>query len=151
MRLASTPTPTRRTRTVAVSACAAAPVTLAGLSQAVPSVAADPAVATRVEMNAVRTIYAETLHPFPPGHTSASSPWPCMTQSWRLKATTSHTRCSRTHKRMHPPEVAAATAAYRVLSYYIPASAENLAADCAAPPAGLPHDVGINRVASPAH
>jgi hypothetical protein len=41
------------------------------------------------------------------------------------------------------PEVAAATAAYRVLSYYFPLSAENLAADYAAALAGIPDGVGM--------
>jgi hypothetical protein len=41
------------------------------------------------------------------------------------------------------PEVAAATAAYRVLSYYFPLSAENLAADYAAALAGVSDGVGM--------
>jgi hypothetical protein len=40
------------------------------------------------------------------------------------------------------PEVAAATAAYRVLSHYFPASVENLAADYAAFLARIPNGVG---------
>jgi hypothetical protein len=41
------------------------------------------------------------------------------------------------------PEVAASTAAYRVLSYYFPASAGNLAADYATSLAGIPDGVGM--------
>lgn len=126
--------------TVGVSTAAV----LAAPSQAVPGAASDPAVITEWNAIAARTIFTENSTPIPAsglyfGFVSIAmydavvaieggyAPY--------LKQPRAHAKAS--------PEVAAATAAYRVLSHYFPGSAANLGVDYAASLADIPNGVGM--------
>lgn len=124
--------------TVALVVAGAAP------SQAVPKVASDPAVVTEWNTIAARTIFAENSTPIP-----ASGLYFVFVSIAVYDAVVTieggyepYARQPRAHAHASP-EVAAATAAYRVLSHYFPASAENLAAAYAESLAGIPDGVGM--------
>ena len=113
-------------------------------SQAEPPVAADPAVITEWNAIAARTIFTENSTPIPAsglyfGFVSIAMYDAVVTIEGHYEP---YATLPRAHANASP-EVAAATAAYRVLSHYFPASAGNLAADYAASLAGIPDGVGM--------
>ena len=134
-----------RLLTVAIvaAACGAAQVVLAAPSQADPPVASDPAAITEWNRIAARTILTENATPIPTsglyfGFVSLAIYDAVVAIEGGYKP---YADQARPHANASP-EVAAATAAYRVLSYYFPASAKNLAADYAASLAGVADGVG---------
>lgn len=128
---------------VVSSVCVAASAVLAGPSQAAAPVAADPAVITEWNVIAARTIFTENLVAVPRSglyfgfmHIAMYDAVVAIEGGYEPYA----------YRAAAPPtasaEVAAATAAYRVLKEYFPASAANLTADYTAFLAGVPNGVG---------
>jgi hypothetical protein len=122
--------------------CVAISTVVSAPSQADPPTASDPAVITEWNAIAVRTIFTENATPVPSsglyfGFVSIAMYDAVVTIEGRYEP---YAPQPRAHANASP-EVAAATAAYRVLSYYFPASADNLAADYAASLAGIPAGV----------
>jgi len=108
----------------------ATPGAPASPAQATPAVARDPAVITTWDAIAVRTIVVQGLKPPPVaqlylGFVSAAIYNAVVTIDGRFAPYTTQPRPP-AHA---SPEAAAATAAYRVLAVYFPASAEQLTAD----------------------
>jgi hypothetical protein len=136
----------RRVLAAAIAAvtCILAPVAVATPSAAAPPVASDPAEIGKWHEIAVRTIF--------PGFTSAV---PAVPLYLSLVSTAMYNAVVTIEGGYEPyveqpraqahasPEVAAVTAAYRVLSHYVPGSAEKLAADYAASLADVPNGVGM--------
>jgi hypothetical protein len=121
----------------------ATPAALTSPAQATPRVARDPAVITTWDAIAVRTIVVQGLKPPPVaqlylGFVSAAMYNAVVTIDGRF---TPYARQPRAHAHASP-EAAAATAAYRVLAVYFPASAEQLTADYQASLAHIPNGVG---------
>ena len=123
---------------VATTAVVAAP------SQAAPGVASDPAVVTEWNAIAARTIFDENATPIP-----SSSLYFGFVSIAMYDAVVAieggyepYAKQPRAHRHASP-EVAAATAAYRVLRYYFPASADNLEASYAASLADIPRGAGM--------
>ena len=124
--------------------CLATPAVIAAPSHAVPPVGSDPAVVTEWNGIAARTIFTENASPIPSSalyfaFVSIAMHDAVVAIEGRYKPHTDQPRAQANAS----PEVAAATAAYRVLSYYFPLSAENLAADYAAALAGVSDGVGM--------
>ena len=124
--------------------CLATPAVIAAPSHAVPPVGSDPAVVTEWNAIAARTIFTENASPIPSSalyfaFVSIAMHDAVVAIEGRYKPYTDQPRAQANAS----PEVAAATAAYRVLSYYFPLSAENLAADYAAALAGVSDGVGM--------
>jgi hypothetical protein len=124
--------------------CVASSTVVSAPSQADPTVAADPAVITEWNAIAARTIFTENATPIPAsglyfGFVSIAMYDAVVTIEGGYEP---YAEQPRAHANASP-EVAAATAAYRVLSYYFPASADNLAADYAGSLAGIPDGVGM--------
>lgn len=124
--------------------CLATPAVIAAPSHAVPPVGSDPAVVTEWNAIAARTIFTENASPIPSSalffaFVSIAMHDAVVAIEGRYKPHTDQPRAQANAS----PEVAAATAAYRVLSYYFPLSAENLAADYAAALAGVSDGVGM--------
>jgi hypothetical protein len=124
----------------------ATPAALARPAQAGPRVARDPAVIRTWNAIAVRTIVVEGLKPPPVaqlylGFVSAALYNAVVTIDGRFAPYASQPR-PRGHA---SPEAAAATAAYRVLSVYFPASAERLTVDYQASLARIPDGVAKTR------
>ena len=121
----------------------ATPAALTSPARATPRVARDPAVIRTWDAIAVRTIVVQGLKPPPVtqlylGFVSAAMYNAVVTIDGRF---TPYTTQPRAHAHASP-EAAAATAAYRVLSVYFPASAEQLTADYQASLARIPNGVG---------
>ena len=121
----------------------ATPAALTRPAQAGPRVARDPAVITIWDAIAVRTIVVQGLKPPPVtqlylGFVSAAMYNAVVTIDGRFAPYTTQPR-AHAHA---SPEAAAATAAYRVLSVYFPASAEQLTADYQASLTRIPNGVG---------
>jgi hypothetical protein len=124
--------------------CVTVSIVVSTPSQADPPVPADPAVITEWNAIAARTIFAENATPVPAsglyfGFVSIAMYDAVVTIEGRYEP---YAELPRAHANASP-EVAAATAAYRVLSHYFPASAGRLAADYAASLAGIPEGVGL--------
>ncbi len=123
-----------------------AQVVLATPVQAVPPASSDPAVVTAWNGIANRTIFAENATPVPAsglyfGFVSLAVYDAVVTIEGGYQP---YTRLPRAHPRASSA-AAAATAAYRVLSHYFPASAQNLAGDYTVSLAGIPDGVGKAR------
>jgi hypothetical protein len=121
----------------------ATPAALTSPAQAAPRVARDPAVITTWDAIAVRTIVVQGLKPPPVaqlylGFVSAAMYNAVVTIDGQFAPYTTQPR-AHAHA---SPEAAAATAAYRVLSVYFPASAEQLTADYQASLSRIPNGVG---------
>jgi hypothetical protein len=121
----------------------ATPAALTSPAQATPRVARDPAVIRTWDAIAVRTIVVQGLKPPPVaqlylGFVSAAMYNAVVTIDGRFAPYTTQPR-AHAHA---SPEAAAATAAYRVLSVYFPASADQLTADYQASLARIPNGVG---------
>ena len=132
------------TAALVTTACAATQAGLAAPSQAVVPVASDPAVIPEWNAIAARTIFTENSTPIPAsglyfGFVSLAVYDAVVTIEGGYEPYADQPRAHANAS----PEVAAATAAYRVLSYYFPASAERLAGDYAASLAGIPEGVGM--------
>jgi hypothetical protein len=132
------------TAALVAAACVATQASLAAPSQAAPPVASDPAVITEWNAIAARTIFTENSTPIPAsglyfGFVSLAVYDAVVTIEGGYEPYADQPRAHANAS----PEVAAATAAYRVLSYYFPASAERLAADYASSLAGIPQGVGM--------
>ena len=131
------------TAALATLACLCASVVVAGPSQAVPEVGRDPAVIAEWNAIAERTISTENATPVP-----ASPLYFAFTAIAMHDAVAAIEGDFETYlpaPRVHAhasPEVAAATAAHRVLRHYFPASAANLDRDYAAFLAEVPNGVG---------
>jgi len=135
----------RRAIAVAIAAtvCILAPVAVAAPSQAAPPVASDPASISKWHAIIARTVAAEN-----------ATPVPAMAFYFSLASIAMYDAVVTIEGGYEPylpqprahahasPEVAAATAAYRVLTHYFPTSADNLAADYAASLAEVPEGVG---------
>ena len=124
----------------------ATPAALAPPAQAAPPVARDPAVISIWNAIAVRTIVVQGLKPPPVaqlylGFVSAAIYNAVVTIDGRF---TPYASQPRPHGHASP-EAAAATAAYRVLSGYFPASAEQLTVDYQASLAQIPDGVAKTR------
>ena len=124
----------------------ATPAALARPAQAGPQVARDPAVIRTWNAIAVRTIVVEGLKPPPVaqlylGFVSAAVYNAVVTIDGRFTPYASQPRPP-AHA---SPEAAAATAAYRVLGVYFPASAEQLTVDYQASLAQIPDGVAKTR------
>jgi hypothetical protein len=124
---------------VTVALLLAAPVALTSSAQAAPPVSSDPAVITNWDAIAVRTIIVEGLKPPPVaqlylGFVSAAMYNAVVTIDGRFSP---YIEQPRPHRHASP-EAAAATAAYRLLGHYFPASAGALAADYQASLAQIP-------------
>jgi hypothetical protein len=135
--------PVRATVVVVAALLLATPAAPASPAQATPAVARDPAVITTWDAIAVRTIVVQGLKPPPVtqlylGFVSAAMYNAVVTIDGRFAPYTTQPR-AHAHA---SPEAAAATAAYRVLSVYFPASAEQLTADYQASLARIPNGVG---------
>jgi hypothetical protein len=137
-------------RSVAVFTVAlllATPVALTSSAQAAPPrVARDPAVITNWDAIAVRTIIVEGLKPPPVaqlylGFVSAAMYNAVVTIDGRFAPYVEQPRPHRSAS----PEAAAATAAYRLLGHYFPASAGALAADYQASLAQIPDSAAKRR------
>jgi hypothetical protein len=133
----------RATVVVMAALLLATPAGLTSPAQATPPVARDPAVITTWDAIAVRTIVVQGLKPPPVaqlylGFVSAAIYNAVVTIDGRF---TPYTTQPRAHAHASP-EAAAATAAYRVLSVYFPASAEQLTVDYQASLAQIPNGVG---------
>jgi hypothetical protein len=132
------------TAALAAVACILVPAVVATPSQAVPEVGSDPAVITEWNAIATRTIFTENGTPV------QSSPLYFSFVSIAMYDAVvtieggfePYAEQPRAHAHASP-EVAAATAAFRVLSHYFPASAANLAADYAASLTDVPDGVGM--------
>jgi hypothetical protein len=129
---------------VVATVCVVSSGAVSAPSQADPRIDADPAVITEWNAIATRTIFTENATPIPAsslyfGFVSIAMYDAVVTIEGGYEP---YAELPRAHAHASP-EVAAATAAYRVLSHYFPASAENLAADYAASLAGIPHGVGM--------
>ena len=132
------------TATVVATVCVATSAALASPSHADPVVASNPAVITSWNATAARTILTENAVPVP-----ASALYFGFVSIAMYDAVVAieggyepYAEQPRAHAHASP-EVAAATAAYRTLKYFFPASADNLAADYATSLAGIPNGVGI--------
>jgi hypothetical protein len=137
----------RKRRAVAAAIAATlsilAPVAVAGPSQATPPIAADPAEIGKWHAIATRTVVTEH-----------GTPAATMALYFSLASIAMYDAVVTIEGGYEPyapqpraqanasPEVAAATAAYRVLSHYFPKSADNLAADYAASLSDIPDGVG---------
>ena len=137
----------RRRRALAASiiatACILAPMAVAAPSQATPPVAADPAEIGKWHAIAVRTVATEY-----------GTPAATMALYFSLASIAMYDAVVTIEGGYQPyvpqprahanasPEVAAATAAYRVLSHYFPKSADKLAADYATSLSDIPEGVG---------
>ena len=126
-----------------VAACVVIPAGLATPGHAKPRVASDPSVITEWNEIAARTIFAENLTPIPLsglyfGFVSIAMYDAVATIEGGYEP---YAEQPRPHAHASP-EVAAASAAYRVLSTYFPASADNLDASYAATLARIPNGVG---------
>jgi hypothetical protein len=115
----------------------------AAAGQADPGTAADPAVITEWNAITARTVFTENAVPVP-----ASGLYFGFVAIAVYDAVvaieggfTPYAKQSRAHRKAFP-EVAAATAAHRVLSTYFPSSAASLAADYATSLADIPDGVG---------
>jgi hypothetical protein len=133
----------RATVVVVAALLLATPASLASSAQAAPPVARDPAVITTWDAIAVRTIIVEGLKPPPVaqlylGFVSAAIYNAVVTIDGQFEP---YARQPRAHAHASP-EAAAATAAYRLLSVYFPASADALTADYQASLAQIPNGVG---------
>ncbi|HEX5859880.1 MAG TPA: vanadium-dependent haloperoxidase [Microbacterium sp.] len=136
----------RRTLAAAIAAavCIIAPAAVAAPSQAAPRVAADPAEIGKWHELAVRTIFPQYVPAVPavPLHLSLVS-----TAMYNAVVTIEggyEPYVEQPRAQAHAsPEVAAVTAAYRVMSHYFPGTAETLAADYAASLADVPNGVGM--------
>ena len=113
-------------------------------AEAHPPVAADPAVITQWNAIADRTIFAENATPVP-----ASALYFGFVSIAMYDAVVAieggyepYNDQPRAHRHASP-EVAAATAAYKVLRHYFPASAATLEADYRESLAGIPNGVGL--------
>ena len=131
------------TAALAALACLLVPAIVAVPSQAVPQVGRDPAVITEWNAIASRTISTENATPVP-----ASPLFFAFTSIAMHDAVAAiegdfepYLEQPRAHAHASP-DVAAATAAHRVLRHYFPASAGNLDADYAAFLADVPNGVG---------
>lgn len=136
---------TARLPTIAVlaAACLAPSVVAAAPGHAVPPVAANPAVIAEWNAIAARTL-AENATPIPVsplyyGFVSIAVYDAVVAIEGGYEPYAARPRA---HHRASP-QVAAATAAYRVLRHYFPASAERLAEDYSASLADVPHGVGL--------
>ena len=124
----------------------ATPAALTSPAQATPRVARDPAVIRTWDAIAVRTIVVQGLKPPPVtqlylGFVSAAIYNAVVTIDGQFAPYTTQPR-AHAHA---SPEAAAATAAYRVLSVYFPASADQLTADYQASLAQIPNGVAKTR------
>jgi hypothetical protein len=124
----------------------ATPAALASSAQAAPPVARDPAVITTWHAIAVRTIVVEGLKPpvvaqLYLGFVSAAMYNAVVTIDGRFAPYAGQPRAHANAS----PEAAAATAAYRVLSVYFPASADQLTVDYQASLAQIPNGVAKTR------
>jgi hypothetical protein len=124
----------------------ATPAALASSAQAAPPVARDPAVITTWHAIAVRTIVVGGLKPpvvaqLYLGFVSAAMYNAVVTIDGRFAP---YAEQPRAHANASP-EAAAATAAYRVLSVYFPASADQLTVDYQASLAQIPNGVAKTR------
>lgn len=132
------------TAAVAAFACVAASAVFAGPSQAAaPPTAADPAIINEWNVIAERTIYTENATPVSSsslyfGFVSIAMYDAVVTIEGGYEPYAGRVRGLPNAS----PEVAAATAAYRVLKHYFPASAANLTADYSAFLAGESNGVG---------
>lgn len=132
------------TAAVVASACLLVPAVVAVPSHAAPDVASDPAVITEWNAIAQRTIITENGTPV------QSSPLYFSFVSIAMYDAVvtieggfePYIEQPRAHAHASP-EVAAATAAFRVLSHYFPASAANLTTDYANSLADIPLGVGM--------
>jgi hypothetical protein len=138
------PTRTRRLVTAAVVAgCVAIPTLHARPAEAVPRVAADPAVVTTWNTIAGRTIYTENATPIPSSGLYFGFVSIAMFDAVAAIEGGFATYADQPRPQAYAsPEVAAATAAYRVLLEYFPSSAVNLSADYARSLARVPDGVG---------
>ena len=134
-----------RVSTIAVlaAACLVPSVVVAAPGQAGPPVAADPAVIAEWNAIAARTIFTENATPVPVsglyfGFVSIAVYDAVVAIEGGYEPYAAKPRAHRHAS----PEVAAATAAYRVLSHYFPASAEKLAEDYSATLADVPNGAG---------
>ena len=137
----------RRRRALAASiiatVCILAPMAVGAPSQATPPVAADPAEIGKWHAIAARTVATEY-----------GAPAATMALYFSLASIAMYDAVVTIEGGYQPylpqprahanasPEVAAATAAYRVLSHYFPTSADKLAADYAASLSDIPEGVG---------
>ena len=113
-------------------------------AEAHPPVAADPAVITQWNAIADRTIFAENATPVPAsalyfGFVSIAMYDAVVAIEGGYEPYNDQPRANRHAS----PEVAAATAAYKVLRHYFPASAATLEADYRESLAGIPNGVGL--------
>jgi membrane-associated phospholipid phosphatase len=123
---------TRKLLVVLVTAGLASPVLSVAPSEATGSTRSDPAVITRWNTIAVRTIFTENATPVPSsalyfGFVSIAVHDAVVTIEGGYQPYLGQSRV----RGKASSEAAAATAAYRVLKYYFPASAVSLAADYA--------------------
>lgn len=137
----------RRLLTAAVVAsCLVVPVLRAGPTEAVPTVAADPAVLTTWNEIAGRTIFPAlpaTATPIPSSGLYFAFVSIAMYDAVATIQGGFDTYADQPLAPAHAsPEVAAATAAYRVLLEYFPGAAKSLAAEYAASLARVPNGVG---------
>lgn len=133
------------TAALAAAACLAGSVATAPPGLAGGPVPADPAVVTDWNAIAARTIFTENATPVPAsglyfGFVGIAVHDAVATIDGRHRTYSALRR----PRGAASPEVAAATAAHRVLTHYFPASAANLAADYAAFLAGLPSRRGLD-------
>jgi hypothetical protein len=124
--------------------CLAGSAVVSTPSEASPDVASDPTVITEWNAIAARTIFTENPTPAPPsalyfGFVSIAMYDAVVTIEGGYEPYAAQPRAHANAS----SEVAAATAAYRVLRHYFPASEANLAADYAASLAGIPDGVGM--------
>ena len=133
------------TASLAAMACLLVPAIVAAPSQAVPQVGRDPAVITEWNAIASRTISTENATPVP-----ASPLFFAFTSIAMHDAVAAiegdfepYLEQPRAHAHASP-DVAAATAAHRVLRHYFPASAETLDADYAAFLADVPNGCKVH-------
>ena len=139
------PFPRRRAIAVAIAATVAvlASVAVAAPSQATPRVADDPATISKWHAIAARTVATENATPVPAMAFYFSLASIAMYDAVVTIEGGYEPYVSQPRAQAHAsPEVAAATAAYRVLSHYFPTSADNLATDYAASLATVPEGVG---------
>lgn len=128
---------------IAAAVCVLAPLAVAAPSQAAPPVAADPAEIGRWHAITARTVATENATPVPAMPLFFSLASLAMYNAVVTIEGGYEPYVSQPRAKAHAsPEVAAATAAYRVLRHYFPASADNLAVDYAASLADVPNGVG---------
>jgi hypothetical protein len=140
------PRPRRLLIAGVVAGCLAAPTAVAGPTEAIPRVAADPAVITTWN-----TIAGQTIFPPPP---AIATPIPSSALYFGFVSIAMYdavatieggfdTYADQPRPHAHAsPEVAAATAAYRVLLEYFPGAADRLHSAYAASLAKVPNGVG---------